>query len=168
MKRGLSRSSSLSNLVNRFQGIEGKPQSWEVLEQLASQPGFKYDLSQFSVIKQIGSGAFGRVLLCTHDLTGQKVVLKAIDKRHIKKPKHLQVRGSSLLLLCVCLGVCEGAYVMHRQPHARKQLGPWHFFPHVPLHRVLVPAEFAQSSTALPFTRMCALTNLPLSPMSST
>lgn len=62
------------------------------MEELANQPGFKYTVSQFTVLKQIGSGAFGNVLLCVHNLTGQKVVLKAIDKRHIAKEKHLQVR----------------------------------------------------------------------------
>jgi hypothetical protein len=32
-----------------------------------------------------------QVLLCKHKLSGQKVVLKSVDKRHVKKPKHLQV-----------------------------------------------------------------------------
>lgn len=61
------------------------------MEELANQPGFKYTLSQFTVLKQIGSGAFGNVLLCVHNLTGQKVVLKAIDKRLISLEKNLQV-----------------------------------------------------------------------------
>ena len=68
----------------------------QVLEELATQPGFRYDLGQFEQIKQIGSGAFGRVLLCKHKLTGQKVVLKAIEKKHVirtRQQHHLQVRA---------------------------------------------------------------------------
>ena len=68
----------------------------KVLEELAAQPGFRYDLGQFEQIKQIGSGAFGRVLLCKHKLSGQKVVLKAIEKKHVirtRQQHHLQVGG---------------------------------------------------------------------------
>jgi hypothetical protein len=89
----------------------------QVLEELATQPGFRYELGQFEQIKQIGSGAFGRVLLCKHKLTGQKVVLKAIEKKHVirtRQQHHLQVRMCCCLLaaagspfFCFCLFVCQ-------------------------------------------------------------
>eukprot|EP00123_Amoebidium_parasiticum_P017267 comp23777_c0_seq1/m.41223 comp23777_c0_seq1/g.41223 ORF comp23777_c0_seq1/g.41223 comp23777_c0_seq1/m.41223 type:complete len:528 (-) comp23777_c0_seq1:42-1625(-) len=89
---GIRTSHSFGNFAQRlgFSGHHENSKSWQVLEQLANEPGFKYDISQFEIIKQIGSGAFGRVLLCKHPLSGQKVVLKAIEKRHIKKDKQRQ------------------------------------------------------------------------------
>eukprot|EP01134_Creolimax_fragrantissima_P006938 CFRG6938T1 len=74
----------------RFSGFSGhheNSKSWQVLQSLATEPGFKYDMTQFEFIKQIGSGAFGRVLLCRHLLTNMKVVLKQIEKKHVIKTR---------------------------------------------------------------------------------
>eukprot|EP00124_Ichthyophonus_hoferi_P005869 Ihof_evm1s1007 gene=Ihof_evmTU1s1007 len=89
---GVRSNSSFGNFAQRFgfSGYHEHSTSWQVLEQLANEPGFRYDITQFDIIKQIGSGAFGRVLLCKHALTGQKVVLKAIEKQHIRKDKQRQ------------------------------------------------------------------------------
>lgn len=62
-KRGLFRTGSLSNLVRKFSNLNttNSPSSWELMEQLANEPGFRYTMDQFETIKQIGSGAFGKV-----------------------------------------------------------------------------------------------------------
>eukprot|EP01134_Creolimax_fragrantissima_P001113 CFRG1113T1 len=61
----------------------------DVISTLASEPGFHFDVTQFTQIKQIGSGAYGRVLLCNHVLTNKKVVLKVVEKSVIKG-KHMK------------------------------------------------------------------------------
>ncbi|XP_063902161.1 cAMP-dependent protein kinase catalytic subunit alpha-like isoform X2 [Zophobas morio] len=43
--------------------------------------------NHFTVVKQIGSGSFGRVYLCKHKVTGELVVIKALDKRFVVKTK---------------------------------------------------------------------------------
>ena len=36
----------------------------------------------------IGKGAFGKVVMGTHKLTGKKVAIKLIEKEQIRKSKH--------------------------------------------------------------------------------
>eukprot|EP00121_Abeoforma_whisleri_P015862 Awhi_evm1s14589 len=47
--------------------------------------GAPLEFSQFEVIKQVGSGTFGRVYLCHHKVTSEAVVIKALEKRNIIK-----------------------------------------------------------------------------------
>ena len=62
-----------NNVPNRFLPI---PES--VLKGLESEP----KISDFILIKEIGTGSFGRVLLVQHKLTQAKYAIKAIDKRN--------------------------------------------------------------------------------------
>eukprot|EP00124_Ichthyophonus_hoferi_P005720 Ihof_evm1s917 gene=Ihof_evmTU1s917 len=65
-------------------------QSFRALTELASkEQDFHYDLSQFDVIKQVGSGAFGKVQLCRHIQSKEMVVLKIIRKAFVLESKEL-------------------------------------------------------------------------------
>eukprot|EP00123_Amoebidium_parasiticum_P007732 comp18327_c0_seq1/m.19403 comp18327_c0_seq1/g.19403 ORF comp18327_c0_seq1/g.19403 comp18327_c0_seq1/m.19403 type:complete len:461 (-) comp18327_c0_seq1:117-1499(-) len=65
-------------------------QSFRALTELAGKENdFHYDLSQFDVIKQVGSGAFGKVQLCKHIRTGETVVLKIIRKSFVVQAKEV-------------------------------------------------------------------------------
>eukprot|EP00123_Amoebidium_parasiticum_P013457 comp21966_c0_seq1/m.31694 comp21966_c0_seq1/g.31694 ORF comp21966_c0_seq1/g.31694 comp21966_c0_seq1/m.31694 type:complete len:544 (-) comp21966_c0_seq1:330-1961(-) len=64
---------------------------FKALAELASkEDNFKYDLSQFQLVKQIGSGAFGKVQLCIHVKTGEKVVLKVVKKKYVLEAGQLE------------------------------------------------------------------------------
>ncbi|KNC80867.1 AGC/PKA protein kinase, partial [Sphaeroforma arctica JP610] len=58
-------------------------------ELAGEQDDFHYKLLQFKVIKQIGSGAFGKVQLCRHIQTEEKVVLKIINKSWVLQQQQL-------------------------------------------------------------------------------
>ena len=62
-----------NNVSNRFLPI---PRN--VLEGLESEP----KISDFTLIKELGVGSFGRVLLVQHNITQAKYAIKAIDKRN--------------------------------------------------------------------------------------
>lgn len=48
-----------------------------------------YNLNQFSARKVLGSGAYGKVLLVTHEKRGLHYALKCISKKPLAKHKHL-------------------------------------------------------------------------------
>lgn len=48
-----------------------------------------YQLNQFSARKVLGSGAYGKVLLVTHEKENLHFALKCISKRPLVKHKHL-------------------------------------------------------------------------------
>lgn len=48
-----------------------------------------YQLNQFSARKILGSGAYGKVLLVTHEKENLHFALKCISKRPLVKHKHL-------------------------------------------------------------------------------
>ena len=62
-----------NNVSNRFLPI---PES--VLKGLESEP----KISDFNLLKELGAGSFGRVLLVQHKITQAKYAIKAIDKRN--------------------------------------------------------------------------------------
>ena len=62
-----------NNVINRFLPI---PES--VLKGLESEP----KITDFTLIKELGVGSFGRVLLVQHNLTQAQYAIKAIDKRN--------------------------------------------------------------------------------------
>ena len=62
-----------NNVSNRFLPV---PES--VLKGLESEP----KISDFNLIKELGAGSFGRVLLVQHKITQAKYAIKAIDKRN--------------------------------------------------------------------------------------
>ena len=62
-----------NNVMNRFLPI---PES--VLKGLESEP----KITDFTLIKELGVGSFGRVLLVQHNLTQAQYAIKAIDKRN--------------------------------------------------------------------------------------
>lgn len=49
----------------------------------------KYQLNNFSARKVLGSGAYGKVLLVTHEKENLNFALKCISKRPLVKHKHL-------------------------------------------------------------------------------
>ena len=61
-----------NNVTNRF-----LPMPESVLKGLESEP----KITDFTLINEIGSGSFGRVLLVQHKKTGVTYAIKAIDKR---------------------------------------------------------------------------------------
>ena len=61
-----------NNVTNRFLPV---PES--VLKGLESEP----KITDFTLINELGSGSFGRVLLVQHNKTGATYAIKAIDKR---------------------------------------------------------------------------------------
>ena len=62
-----------NNVANRFLPV---PES--VLKGLESEP----KITDFTLIKEIGTGSFGRVILVQHKLTQAQYAIKAIDKRN--------------------------------------------------------------------------------------
>ena len=62
-----------NNVANRFLPI---PEN--VLRGLESEP----KISDFILLKELGAGSFGRVLLVQHKITQAKYAIKAIDKRN--------------------------------------------------------------------------------------
>ena len=62
-----------NNVTNRFLPI---PES--VSKGLESEP----KITDFTLLKELGSGSFGRVLLVEHKITKAKYAIKAIDKRN--------------------------------------------------------------------------------------
>ena len=62
-----------NNVINRFLPI---PES--VLKGLESEP----KITDFTLIRELGSGSFGRVLLVQHNVTQAQYAIKAIDKRN--------------------------------------------------------------------------------------
>ena len=64
---------SKNNVTNRFLPV---PES--VLKGLEPEP----KISDFNLIKELGVGSYGRVLLVQHKKTGAKYAIKAIDKRN--------------------------------------------------------------------------------------
>ena len=62
-----------NNVSNRFLPL---PESY--LKGLESEP----KISDFNIIKELGAGSFGRVLLVQHKITQVKYAIKAIDKRN--------------------------------------------------------------------------------------
>ena len=62
-----------NNVTNRFLPI---PES--VLKGLESEP----KISDFTFIKELGVGSYGRVILVQHKMTQAKYAIKAIDKRN--------------------------------------------------------------------------------------
>ena len=63
----------LNKVVNRFLPI---PES--VLKNLEPEP----KITDFTLIKELGVGSFGRVLLVRHNKTQAEFAIKAIDKRN--------------------------------------------------------------------------------------
>jgi serine/threonine protein kinase len=41
-------------------------------------------IQYYSLLKVIGRGAFGKVILAIHKLTGKRVAMKSIDKKYMK------------------------------------------------------------------------------------
>ena len=64
-----------NNVVNRF-----LPVPENVLKGLEPEP----KISDFNLIKEIGIGSFGRVILVQHKITQARYAIKAIDKRNAK------------------------------------------------------------------------------------
>jgi len=62
-----------NNVVNRF-----LPITESVLKGLESEP----KITDFTLIKELGVGSFGRVLLVQHNVTQAQYAIKAIDKRN--------------------------------------------------------------------------------------
>ena len=62
-----------NNVVNRFLPI---PES--VLKGLESEA----KINDFNILKELGAGSFGRVMLVQHKITQAKYAIKAIDKRN--------------------------------------------------------------------------------------
>ena len=62
-----------NNVMNRF-----LPMPESVLKGLESEP----KITDFTLIKELGVGSFGRVLLVQHNLTQAQYAIKAIDKRN--------------------------------------------------------------------------------------
>ena len=62
-----------NNVLNRFLPI---PES--VKRGLENEP----KIQDFTVLKELGAGSFGRVLLVQHKVTQAKYAIKAIDKRN--------------------------------------------------------------------------------------
>ncbi len=62
-----------NNVTNRFLPV---PET--VLRGLESEP----KISDFTLLKELGAGSFGRVLLVQHKITQAKYAIKAIDKRN--------------------------------------------------------------------------------------
>lgn len=48
-----------------------------------------YQLNNFSARKVLGSGAYGKVLLVTHEKENLQFALKCISKKPLNKRKHL-------------------------------------------------------------------------------
>ena len=49
-----------------------------------------YQLNNFSARKVLGSGAYGKVLLVTHEKENLHFALKCISKKPLNKRKHLE------------------------------------------------------------------------------
>ena len=64
---------TINNVMNRF-----LPMPESVLKGLESEP----KITDFTLIKELGVGSFGRVLLVQHNLTQAQYAIKAIDKRN--------------------------------------------------------------------------------------
>ena len=62
-----------NNVFNRFLPI---PES--VLKGLESEA----KINDFNILKELGAGSFGRVMLVQHKITQAKYAIKAIDKRN--------------------------------------------------------------------------------------
>ena len=62
-----------NNVANRFLPI---PES--VLKGLESEA----KITDFNILKELGAGSFGRVMLVQHKITQAKYAIKAIDKRN--------------------------------------------------------------------------------------
>ena len=62
-----------NNVINRF-----LPLTESVLKGLESEP----KITDFTLIKELGVGSFGRVLLVQHNVTQAQYAIKAIDKRN--------------------------------------------------------------------------------------
>ena len=62
-----------NNVANRFLPIPGS-----VLKCLESEP----KITDFIIIKELGVGSYGRVILVQHKLTQAKYAIKCIDKRN--------------------------------------------------------------------------------------
>ncbi len=62
-----------NNVINRFLPIQKS-----VLKGLEPEP----KISDFHILKDLGSGSFGRVLLAQHKITQAKYAIKTIDKRN--------------------------------------------------------------------------------------
>ena len=69
----VSQVSTKNNVMNRF-----LPMPESVLKGLESEP----KITDFTLIKELGVGSFGRVLLVQHNLTQAQYAIKAIDKRN--------------------------------------------------------------------------------------
>ena len=64
---------NINNVSNRF-----LPIAESVAKQLEPEP----KISDFNILKELGAGSFGRVLLVQHKITQAKYAIKAIDKRN--------------------------------------------------------------------------------------
>ena len=62
-----------NNVYNQF-----LPNPESVMKHLGNEP----KIIDFTVLKELGTGSFGRVLLVEHKLTKAKYSIKAIDKRN--------------------------------------------------------------------------------------
>ena len=73
MISSINKTITRNNVSNRFLPI---PET--VLRGLESEP----KISDFTLLKELGAGSFGRVLLVQHKITQAKYAIKAIDKRN--------------------------------------------------------------------------------------
>ena len=62
-----------NDVHNRFLPIPGT-----VLKGLESEP----KISDFTILKELGAGSYGRVILVQHKITQAKYAIKCIDKRN--------------------------------------------------------------------------------------
>ena len=65
--------SNINNVSNRF-----LPIAESVAKNLEAEP----KITDFNILKELGAGSFGRVLLVQHKITQVKYAIKAIDKRN--------------------------------------------------------------------------------------
>jgi len=70
--------SFLNQVKNRF-----LPLPRNATEELEHEP----NISDFNIIKEIGTGAYGKAYLATHKITKAKYAIKAIDKLDIENIK---------------------------------------------------------------------------------
>ena len=48
-----------------------------------------YQMNHFNARKVLGSGAYGKVILVTHEKENLHYALKCISKKHLTKQKHI-------------------------------------------------------------------------------
>ena len=98
-------------------------------------------LGQYTIVRTLGEGSFGKVKLATHQVSGQKVALKIINRKRLvtrdmagrieREIQYLQLlRHPHIIKLYVCLAlincpICSLLSQLHRHNYAdRNYHGP--------------------------------------------